>query len=76
MNTIKPNELPILAEVVMDENGGDVEKSLREIRAIDRMLTIVRSKTLVNCAMGRTGKGSRRNLPKVTDMIRNVIENI
>ena len=60
MRHIKPDALPILAEVCMDENEGDVVQSFKDIKVIDDLLGIVKAKSLINHSKGRTSKCEKR----------------
>ena len=48
MNNIKNNELQILLEVSLEENGGDFKKSAHDIKTIDLMLGVIKMKSLIN----------------------------
>ncbi len=60
MKHIKPDAMPILAEVCMEENDGDVLKSFREIKLIDDLLGIVKAKSLINHTKGRKTNREKR----------------
>ena len=44
IRNIKGNEFPVLAEVVLEENEGDIAKSAQDIRKIDLMLGVMKQK--------------------------------
>ena len=60
MRHIKQDALPILAEVCMEENEGDVVQSFKDIKAIDDLLGIVKAKSLINHSKGRKSKVEKR----------------
>lgn len=60
MKHIKKDALPILAEVCMEENEGDVVQSFKDIKTIDDLLGIVKAKSLINLSKGRKSKNERR----------------
>lgn len=60
MKHIKKDALPILAEVCMEENEGDVVQSFKDIKTIDDLLGIVKAKSLINHCKGRKTKNERR----------------
>lgn len=60
MKHIKKDALPILAEVCMEENEGDVVQSFKDIKTIDDLLGIVKAKSLINLSKGRKPKVEKR----------------
>lgn len=60
MKHIKKDALPILAEVCMEENEGDVVQSFKDIKTIDDLLGIVKAKSLINLSKGRKSKVEKR----------------
>ena len=60
MKHLKKDALPILAEVCMEENEGDVVQSFKDIKTIDDLLGIVKAKSLINLSKGRKSKNERR----------------
>ena len=60
MKHIKKDALPILAEVCMEENEGDVVQSFKDIKTIDDLLGIVKAKSLINHSKGRKSKVEKR----------------
>ena len=60
MKNIKSDAMPILAEVCMEENEGDVMRSFKDIKAIDDLLGIVKAKSLLNFSRGRKSKAEKR----------------
>lgn len=60
MRHIKRDALPILAEVCMDENEGDVVQSFKDVKVIDDLLGIVKAKSLINHSKGRKSKVEKR----------------
>ena len=60
MKHIKQDALPILAEVCMEENEGDVVQSFKDIKTIDDLLGIVKAKSLINLSKGRKSKVEKR----------------
>lgn len=60
MRNIKPDAMPILAEVSMEENDGDVVQSFKDIKAIDDLLGILRAKSLLNHSKGRKSNVEKR----------------
>ena len=60
MRHIKQDALPILAEVCMEENDGDVVQSFKDIKLIDDLLGIVKVKSLINFSKGRKSKVEKR----------------
>lgn len=60
MRHIKQDALPILAEVCMDENEGDVVQSFKDIKTIDDLLGIVKAKSLINHSKGRKSNVEKR----------------
>jgi len=57
---IKPDAMPILAEVCMEQNDGDVVQSFKEIKMIDDLIGIVKAKTLINHSKGRKSNREKR----------------
>ena len=47
IKNITKQEFPVLAEVVLEENDGDIAKSAKDIRKIDLMLVVMKQKTLL-----------------------------
>lgn len=60
MKHIKRDALQILAEVSMEQNNGDAIQSFKDIKVIDGLLGIVKSKSLINHAKGRKSKKEKR----------------
>ena len=60
MRHIKRDALPIIAEVCMDVNEGDVVQSFNDIKTIDDLLGIVKAKSLINHSKGRKSKVEKR----------------
>ena len=60
MRNIKSDAMPILAEIVMEENEGDVVQSFKDIKAIDDLLGILRAKSLLNHSKGRKSNVEKR----------------
>ena len=60
MKNIESDAMQILAEVVMDENKGDVIKSFKDIKTIDDLLGILKAKSLLNFSKGRKSKVEMR----------------
>ena len=52
--------MPILAEICMEENDGDVVQSFKDIKVIDDLLGIVKAKSLINLSKGRKTKVEKR----------------
>lgn len=60
MKHIKKDALPILAEVCMEENEGDVVQSFKDVKVIDDLLGIVKAKSLINHSKGRKSNVEKR----------------
>lgn len=60
MKHITRDAMQILAEVSMEVNGGDVEKSFKDITAIDELLGIIEAKSLINHTRGRKSRNEKR----------------
>lgn len=73
IKNIKDNEFPVLAEVVLEENDGDIAKSAKDIRKIDLMLGVMKQKTLLLSGR-RTRKGRLRKIPGLDEILENIIE--
>lgn len=73
IRNIKGNEFPVLAEVVLEENDGDITKSAKDIRKIDLMLGVMKQKTLLLSGR-RTKKGRLRKIPGLDEILENIIE--
>ena len=73
IKNIKDNEFPVLAEVVLEENDGDIAKSAKDIRKIDPMLGVMKQKTLLLSGR-RTRKGRLRKIPGLDEILENIIE--
>ena len=73
IRNIKGNEFPVLAEVVLEENEGDIAKSAQDIRKIDLMLGVMKQKTLLLSGR-RTRKGRLRKIPGLDEILENIIE--
>jgi hypothetical protein len=73
IRNIKGNEFPVLAEVVLEENDGDIAKSAQDIRKIDLMLGVMKQKTLLLSGR-RTKKGRLRKIPGLDEILENIIE--
>ena len=73
IRNIKGNEFPVLAEVVLEENDGDIAKSAKDIRKIDLMLGVMKQKTLLLSGR-RTRKGRLRKIPGLDEILENIIE--
>ena len=48
MNNIRHDELLILTEVCFEENGDDFKKTAHDIKTIDLMLGVMKTKSLIN----------------------------
>ena len=73
IRNIKGNEFPVLAEVVLEENEGDIAKSAQDIRKIDLMLGVMKQKTILLSGR-RTKKGRLRKIPGLDEILENIIE--
>lgn len=73
IRNIKGNEFPVLAEVVLEENDGDIAKSAQDIRKIDLMLGVMKQKTILLSGR-RTKKGRLRKIPGLDEILENIIE--
>jgi hypothetical protein len=60
MKHIKSDAMPILAEVCMEQNDGDVVQSFKDIKEIDDLLGIVKAKSLINHTKGRRSNREKR----------------
>ena len=60
MKHIKSDAMPILAEVCMEQNDGDVVQSFKDIKVIDDLLGIVKAKSLINHTKGRRSNKEKR----------------
>lgn len=60
MKHIKSDAMPILAEVCMEQNDGDVVQSFKDIKVIDDLLGIVKAKSLINHSKGRRSNKEKR----------------
>lgn len=60
MKHIKSDAMPILAEVCMEQNDGDVVQSFKEIKLIDDLLGILKAKSLINHTKGRKSNKEKR----------------
>lgn len=60
MENIKSDAMPIIAEVCMEVNDGDVVQSLKDIRLIDDLIGIIRAKSLINHSKGRKTNREKR----------------
>lgn len=60
MKVIDSFALPILVEASMEVNCDDVQKSFNQIRLIDDLLLILKSKSLINGSRGRKSNKERR----------------
>jgi hypothetical protein len=60
MKHIKSDAMPILAEVYMEQNDGDVVQSFKDIKEIDDLLGIVKAKSLINHSKGRRSNKEKR----------------
>ncbi len=60
MKHIKSDAMPILAEVCMEQNDGDVVQSFKDIKEIDDLLGIVKAKSLSNHTKGRRSNREKR----------------
>ena len=60
MKNIKSDAMQIFAEVCMEENGGDVIQSFKDIKVIDELLGIVKAKSLINHSKGRKPNKEKR----------------
>ncbi len=60
MKHIKSDAMPILAEVCMEENDGDVVQSFKDIKEIDDLMGIVKAKSLINHTKGRRSNKEKR----------------
>ena len=73
IRNITSKEFPVLADVVLDENEGDIAKSAQDIRKIDLMLGVMKQKTLLLSGR-RTKKGRLRKIPGLDEILENIIE--
>lgn len=73
IRNITDKEFPVLAEVVLEENDGDITKSAQDIRKIDLMLGVMKQKTLLLSGR-RTKKGRLRKIPGLDEILENIIE--
>ncbi len=73
IRNITNQEFPVLAEVVLEENDGDITKSAQDIRKIDLMLGVMKQKTLLLSGR-RTKKGRLRKIPGLDEILENIIE--
>lgn len=60
IRNIKSDALPILAEVCMEQNDGDVVQSFKDIKEIDDLMGIVKAKSLINHSKGRKTNREKR----------------
>lgn len=60
MKNIESDAIPILAEVSMEENDGNVLQSFKDIKEIDDLLGIVKAKSLINHSKGRRSNVEKR----------------
>ena len=60
MKNIKPDAMPILSEVCMEESDGDVVQSFKEIKLIDDLMGILKLKNLLNHSKGRKSNREKR----------------
>lgn len=60
MKNIKSDAMPILAEVCMEQNDGDVVQSFKDIKEIDDLMGIVKAKSLINHTKGRRSNREKR----------------
>ena len=60
MKHIKSDAMPILAEVCMEQNDGDVVQSYKDIKLIDDLMGIVKAKSLINHSKGRRSNKEKR----------------
>lgn len=60
MKHIKSDAMPILAEVCMEQNDGDVVQSFKDIKLIDDLMGIVKAKSLINHTKGRRSNKEKR----------------
>ena len=60
MKHIKSDAMPILAEVCMEQNDGDVVQSFKDIKEIDDLMGIVKAKSLINHSKGRKSNREKR----------------
>lgn len=60
MKHIKSDAMPILAEVCMEQNDGDVVQSFKDIKEIDDLMGIVKAKSLINHTKGRRSNKEKR----------------
>lgn len=60
MKHIKSDAMPILAEVCMEQNDGDVVQSFKDIKEIDDLMGIVMAKSLINHTKGRRSNKEKR----------------
>ena len=60
MKHIKSDAMPILAEICMEQNDGDVVQSFKDIKEIDDLLGIVKAKSLINHTKGRRSNREKR----------------
>lgn len=60
MKNIKSDAMQIFAEVCMEENGGDVIQSFKDIKVIDDLMGILKIKSLINHSKGRKPNKEKR----------------
>ena len=74
IKNITKQEFPVLAEVVLEENDGDIAKSAKDIRKIDLMLGVMKSKSLLNNFGKKTRKGFTRKIKGLDTVLENILE--
>lgn len=60
MKNISHDAMPILAEVCMEINNGDVLQSYEDVKLIDDLVGIIRAKSLINHTKGRKSNREKR----------------
>ena len=74
LKNITDAEFPILAHVILDERNGDIAKTATDIRKIDLMLGVMKSKSLLNNFGRRTRTGRLRRIKGLDTILENIIE--
>ena len=74
LKNITDAEFPILAHVILDERNGDITKTATDIRKIDLMLGVMKSKSLLNNFGRRTRTGRLRRIKGLDTILENIIE--
>ena len=74
LKNITDAEFRILAQVILDERNGDIAKTATDIRKIDLMLGVMKSKSLLNNFGRRTRTGRLRRIKGLDTILENIIE--